>query len=202
MKFRIHLDDLEHQVEAAADGTLVVDGERFQVKVSSTAGDKRTVQVGDKTYEVRLVKRAVEVSETGASYVLEISGERIPVTVIEVAKNAAVTGASPAGAPESAGSVAAQTSTGPAPAVGEGGPEGAAKTPAEVREGIWAPVPGKIVDVFVKVGDTVKEGDLVLILEAMKMENELHAAKQAAVTAVLVKKGDQAERGQLLVAFE
>ncbi len=46
------------------------------------------------------------------------------------------------------------------------------------------------------------EGDLVLILEAMKMENELHASKKATVAAVLVKKGDQAERGQLLVAFE
>jgi biotin carboxyl carrier protein len=62
-------------------------------------------------------------------------------------------------------------------------------------------VPGKIVDIKVKVGDTVKEGDLILILEAMKMENELHASKQATVVAVLVNKGDQTTKGQLLVAF-
>ncbi len=54
----------------------------------------------------------------------------------------------------------------------------------------------------VKVGDAVKEGDLVLILEAMKMENELHATKAATVAAILVSKGDQAAKGQLLVAFE
>ncbi len=71
-----------------------------------------------------------------------------------------------------------------------------------MKEGIWAPVPGKIVDVFVKIGDTVEEGASVLILEAMKMENELHSPKRGVVTAVLVKKGDQAEKGQLLVAFE
>jgi len=70
-----------------------------------------------------------------------------------------------------------------------------------VRDGIYAPVPGKIVDVLVNVGDVVEQGGLVLILEAMKMENELHAARKATVAAVLVKKGDQAERGQLLVAF-
>ncbi len=57
-------------------------------------------------------------------------------------------------------------------------------------------------DVKVKAGDAVKEGDLMVILEAMKMENELHASKAATVAAVLVNKGDQAAKGQLLVAFE
>ncbi len=71
-----------------------------------------------------------------------------------------------------------------------------------MKEGIWAPMPGKIVDVLIEVGDTVEAGDVVLILEAMKMENELRAPKKGTVTSVLVKKGDSAERGQLLVALE
>jgi len=90
---------------------------------------------------------------------------------------------------------------------GAGGAAGAAETaagglPAEVKEGVWAPVPGKIVNVMVKPGDKVEEGAPVVVLEAMKMENELHAPKKGTVAAVLVKKGDQAEKGQLLVAFE
>jgi len=72
---------------------------------------------------------------------------------------------------------------------------------AAVKE-IKAPRPGLVLKLLVKEGDAVKKNDPVLILEAMKMENELHATKKATVTAVLVKKGDQAERGQLLVAFE
>ena len=98
---------------------------------------------------------------------------------------------SPRTAPQAAAPAA------PAPAAAP-----AAKAPDDYKDGIFAPVPGKIVDIKVKVGDTVKEGDLVLILEAMKMENELHASKQATVAAVLVNKGDQTTKGQLLVAFE
>jgi biotin carboxyl carrier protein len=71
----------------------------------------------------------------------------------------------------------------------------------EYTDGVFAPVPGKVVDIKVKEGDSVKEGDLVLILEAMKMENELHAAKAGTIAAVLVNKGDQTTKGQLLVAF-
>jgi biotin carboxyl carrier protein len=63
-------------------------------------------------------------------------------------------------------------------------------------------MPGKIVDVLIEVGDTVEVGEGVLILEAMKMENELRAHKKGTVTSVLVKRGDSVERGQLLVALE
>ena len=63
-------------------------------------------------------------------------------------------------------------------------------------------MPGKIVDVFVKLGDNVEEGAPLVVLEAMKMENELRAPKKGTVTVVAVKKGDTAERGQLLVGIE
>jgi glutaconyl-CoA decarboxylase len=63
-------------------------------------------------------------------------------------------------------------------------------------------MPGKIVDVFVEPGDKVDAGDVVLILEAMKMENELRAPKKATVKSVLVKKADPVAGGQLLVTLE
>ena len=50
-------------------------------------------------------------------------------------------------------------------------------------------MPGKIVDVFVKVGDAVDEGTPLVVLEAMKMENELRAPKKGKVTVVAVVKG-------------
>jgi biotin carboxyl carrier protein len=188
VKFKIDIDGAERWVEAAADGTIVIDGERFQAKISASTAEKKTVQVGDKAYEVRVARRNEGEADGPSVYVLEVAGEQVPVTVTEMTRENAQPTAVAAAA------TAVQRPGGDA--------AGGAKEPGEYKDGIFAPVPGKIVDIRVKAGDTVKEGDLVLILEAMKMENELHAPKQATVAAVLVNKGDQAGKGQLLVAFE
>lgn len=63
-------------------------------------------------------------------------------------------------------------------------------------------MPGKIVKVFVKPGDMVKEGDPLLIMEAMKMENEMRAAGELRIKEVLVKPGDNVESGAKLINFE
>jgi biotin carboxyl carrier protein len=63
-------------------------------------------------------------------------------------------------------------------------------------------MPGKIVKVFVKAGDEVKEGQPLLIMEAMKMENEMRAARDAKIKDVLVKPGDNVESGANLINFE
>jgi biotin carboxyl carrier protein len=63
-------------------------------------------------------------------------------------------------------------------------------------------MPGKIVKVFVKAGDVVKEGDPLLIMEAMKMENEMRAGGPARVKEVLVKPGEAVESGATLVTFD
>lgn len=65
-----------------------------------------------------------------------------------------------------------------------------------------AGMPGKIVDIFVKPGDTVKAKQPLLIMEAMKMENEMRAAGEATVKEVLVKKGQSVEAGAQLIVFE
>ncbi len=67
---------------------------------------------------------------------------------------------------------------------------------------ILAPMPGKILDVLVKVGDKVSEDDELLILEAMKMENPVYAIADGVVKEIKVNKGDTVESDQLLVVLE
>lgn len=64
-----------------------------------------------------------------------------------------------------------------------------------------APMPGLIVQVAVKSGEVVEPGDTVVIVEAMKMENELRAVVGARVERVLVAPGEAVEKGQTLVEF-
>lgn len=66
---------------------------------------------------------------------------------------------------------------------------------------IKAPMPGLIIDLKIKVGDTVNAGDPLLILEAMKMENVLKSPGAGVVKSVKVKKGDSVEKGQSLIEF-
>ena len=63
-------------------------------------------------------------------------------------------------------------------------------------------MPGKIYKLMVKKGDEVKEGDPLLIMEAMKMENEMRADRDAVIKEVHVKSGDNVEGGTLLISFE
>lgn len=64
---------------------------------------------------------------------------------------------------------------------------------------VTAMMPGKIVDISVKEGDTVEEGHVVCVLEAMKMENELRAPKSGTIKKVHVQPGANVEKGDTLV---
>ena len=74
--------------------------------------------------------------------------------------------------------------------------------PAADKGGVKSPLPGVILDVKVNVGDTVAKGDLLLILEAMKMENSIVADRDGKVTAINVKNGDSVLEGTDLVIIE
>jgi biotin carboxyl carrier protein len=65
-----------------------------------------------------------------------------------------------------------------------------------------AGMPGKIAKIMVKVGDIVKANQPILIMEAMKMENEMRASHDTKIKDILVKSGDSVESGQTLITFE
>lgn len=66
---------------------------------------------------------------------------------------------------------------------------------------VKAPMPGLILEIQINEGDEVKEGDIIMILEAMKMENVLKSPGDGIVKAIKVKKGDSVEKNQVLVQF-
>lgn len=98
----------------------------------------------------------------------------------------------------------------PAPAAAPAAPAAAAPAaapaaPAAVSlaagEPVNSPMPGVILKVLVKAGDSVKEGDTLAILEAMKMENEIAAPKAGTVAQVVCKVGDKVDTGAALVVL-
>ncbi len=79
--------------------------------------------------------------------------------------------------------------TAPAPAASGGGN----------NKPLKSPLPGVILDIFVKVGDTIKNGQKVLLLEAMKMENNIDADRDGVVKEIKVGKGDSVNEGDVLL---
>ena len=117
-----------------------------------------------------------------------VNGQTYEVSVEEVNGAAApVRAAAPVAAP--APPKAAPKAAAPKAAAGAGVP-------------VKAPMPGTILDVKVKVGDTVKNGQAVCVLEAMKMENEIPATKDGKITSVLATKGASVNTGDILVTIE
>ena len=119
--------------------------------------------------------------------IVTVNGVAYNVTV-EEGTGAAVPAAAPAAAPAPAAASAPAPAAAPSPAAA--GSAGAVS--------VNAPMPGNILDVRVKPGDSVKAGDVLLILEAMKMENEISAPQDGTVASVNVRKGDVVNSGDLL----
>ncbi len=118
---------------------------------------------------------------------ITVNGSAYDVTVEEVS------GSAPASAaPAPAAPAAAPASAPAAPAVA---PAASGGTPVK------CPMPGTVVDVKVNVGDAVAEGQIVVILEAMKMENEIVAPNAGKIASVAVKKGDSVNADDVLVTI-
>ncbi len=120
-------------------------------------------------------------------YNITVNGVAYSVSVEETAA-----GAAPVAAP--AAPVAA-------PAAPAAAPKAAAPAGAAGAVAVKAPMPGNILDVKVAAGASVKAGDVLVILEAMKMENEIVAPQDGTVASINVHKGDTVNSGDTLVSM-
>lgn len=145
---------------------------KYQYTVEGTDYDVEILEIEDNVAKVNV---------NGAEFVVELKQALKPTTrpIKQVV----------APEPKPAASAAPAQKPAPAPA------------PAGAGRNICAPLPGTIIDLKVNVGDQVKEGDTLLILEAMKMQNNIEAEVSGQVTAILVKPGDSVMEGTALVTI-
>ena len=145
----------------------------------------------------------------GVDYTVNINsveGNMANVTVngvsydIEMEKPVAAPKATPAPKAAPAPAAAPKAAPAPAPAPAPKAAPAPAATPAGGKA-LKAPLPGVIKDIKVAVGDQVKEGQVVLILEAMKMENEINAECDGTITAISVNKDDSVLEGTVLLTI-
>lgn len=148
-----------------------INGHDYQVDVNSVEGGIADVTVNGTDYKVELA-------------------DAVPAPAQQAARPAPQATSTAAPAPQAtaqAAQTAAQTATASAPQ-GKG-------------EVVTAPLPGVILDIKVKVGDAVKAGQTVAVLEAMKMENEIEATASGTVTAVNAGKGDSVLEGAAIITI-
>ena len=137
-------------------------------------------------------KYEVEVEKLEAYKSLDRNGVAAPAAPVLPASAPVQRPAAPAPAP-----VAAAPAPAPAPAAAPA-PKAAAPAGATTVE---APMPGKILNIKVSGGQAVKFGEVVVIMEAMKMETEIVAPADGTVSKILVKAGDSVDTGAALVAL-
>lgn len=131
-------------------------------------------------------------------YKIVVNGVAYEVQVEEVGGTAsapAMVAPTPVAAPVASAPVAAA----PAP---KAAPAPAPQATAAGATTIEAPMPGTILDVKVKAGDSVSEGQVLLMLEAMKMENEIMASRAGIVDVVQVVKGASVNTGDMLLSLK
>jgi len=121
-------------------------------------------------------------------YRVNVNGTVYEVELEEITGAAAAPAAAPVAAPAAA--AAAPAPAAPVAAAPAGG------------EKVTAPMPGNILAVNVAAGDTVKRGQVLLILEAMKMENEIMAPCDGTIASVHTSKGSAVESGALLCVIQ
>jgi len=108
-------------------------------------------------------------------------------------------GGAPAAAPVVAQTVATPEPPAAAPTPATEPVSQTAATPADAEEAMKAPMPGTIIKMLVAPGDTVTENQPLLVLEAMKMENEIVANKAGTVGQIFVNKNDTVNAGDALI---
>ena len=150
-----------------------INGNEYSVAIIDLEGDKAAVEVNGVSYQVDILTE----------------GYTAP------APRPAATPAAPAPAP-----AAAPAAPAPAPQpIAPAAPAAEPAAPAGKGTAVQSPLPGVILDIKVAVGDQVKAGQTVAILEAMKMENNINAECDGVITAIKVSKGDNILEGSDIV---
>ncbi len=152
-----------------------INGNEYNVEINSINGDSAVVTVNGIQYSVE--SGVASCSAAAAAIQAQAAAPVTPTPAPAKVESA------PAPTP-----AAAAASPAPAPASGNGKP-------------VTAPLPGVIIEISVKVGDTVKQGQQVAVLEAMKMENVIEATHDGTVTAINVSKGDSVLEGAPIVTI-
>ena len=170
---KLSVEGKEFQVEVAP-GRVVVDGEPVKVEVKESSGPTTELHVEGRPYRVEVVER------TGADVVVAVDGKTYKVSISGLrALRTGGAGRRPEGRAK--------------------GEEEAGVCKLPLLDGVLAVMPGRILSVKVKDGETVKAGTVLCILEAMKMENEIRAAKDGVVTNIRVTEGSTVNRDDLLM---
>ncbi|MBR6418248.1 MAG: biotin/lipoyl-binding protein [Bacteroidales bacterium] len=137
-------------------------------------------------FKINGTEYSVDINEVeGQEISLDVNGTPYKVTVDKEMKKKQVTVTT---------RTASQVSAAPSGAVQK-------SAPASKGSKVTTPLPGTILDVFVNVGDKVKAGQTVVLLEAMKMENNIEADVEGTVTEVKVRKGDSVLEGDVMVVI-
>ena len=129
-------------------------------------------------------------------YVATLNGKKYEVEIERVDEYRPLDRGAQASAPAPILAAAPATKAAPAPAAAPAAPTGAAGAVA-----VTAPMPGKILGVKASAGQAVKRGQVLLILEAMKMENEIVAPQDGTVATINVAVGDSVEPGATLATL-
>lgn len=162
--------------------TLTIGDARKVVDVEATGTDTFRVQIDGRLVEVRLDDHR-DLAHSAVTPAITPRTTPQPLPTRDDAANPAPT---PSSAP-----VAPAASTGSAASAGSGG-----------RDKLTAPMPGVILSIEASVGQSVARGQTLMILEAMKMKNELKSPRNGTVAEIYVAAGQQVKYGETLVRYE
>ncbi len=151
----------------------------------------------------------IDVDEISATdFTVSIDGQQVTVTLTSQADMADALITPEIEARSTAAAVAARTGVPVAPKVPATMRAASPRTPspavaggADLAYSMSAPMPGVIIEINATPGTSVEKGDVVMVLEAMKMKNDLHASRAGVVESVDVSQGDQVKYGQVLLRF-
>jgi biotin carboxyl carrier protein len=159
MKYTTIINNKQFEIEIERDGTVLVDGVRFEVDFLNLGGSLYSVIQNTRSLELAIEgnQADIEVSMAGRLYEAKVLDQR---ALLMAQRKGSLTAGS-----------------------GE----------------ILSPMPGLIVEVLVDMGDEVTQGDTVVILESMKMQNELKAPRDGKIQTISCESGQTVDKGTLLI---